>query len=825
MSTSDVSSVCNKSLTRCQLMTTLPNTMKPTPFRFLLSISIWIATLPCSKSFADDARSLHAASEFLQNHCAACHEGDAAEAGFDVGALTTDLSNAQTLEKWIYVYDRVHAGEMPPPESSDVSTDEREAFLASSREWLTEHQHRQWNEQGRVRGRRLTNLQLERTLHDLLGIDIPIASQMPEEQRTAGFTNVADGQPMSHFQLEQHLKIVDAALDEAFERAAGDRKLFSQEFDARGLARTNPKRRTREPEMIDGLAVTWSSRLIFYGRLPATTARHDGWYRFTVRAKALNLPKDHGVWCTVRTGKCVSSAPLLNWVGAFEATENVQEWTFEAWMPRGEMLEIRPGDDTLKMARFAGGQVGTGEGGPQKVPGVAIESLVMQEVHHGPDDAAIRRTLFDDLPVKLEKKSSSLIIDSQQPRKDLQRLMQRFATHAFRRPVEPEVVEPFVELAWDTFDSGQSFAEALRTGYRSLLCSPRFLYFSESPGQLDAYALASRLSYFLWNSMPDAELLALAESGRLTDDDVLRGQVERMLEHPRGKDFVKDFAAQWLDLSLIDFTTPDRRLFPNFDVIVQHSMLAETETFLQDMLEDNLSVELLIDSDYTYLNERLARFYRIDGVQGDELRRVSLSPKDHRGGVLTQGAIMKVTANGTTTSPVIRGVWISERLLGVDIPAPPSGVPAIEPDIRGAKTIREMLAKHKSDPSCASCHVKIDPPGFALENFDPAGQWRDTYPKFQGRKRVNGTPIDASFTLPDGEPFQNLKEFQSLIRRKTDQLAANVANKLLTYATGTPVTFADREDVDEIVNHAASHEYGLRTIVTEVVLSPVFRNK
>ena len=226
--------------------------------------------------------------------------------------------------------------------------------------------------------------------------------------------------------------------------------------------------------------------------------------------------------------------------------------------------------------------------------------------------------------------------------------------------------------------------------------------------------------------------------------------MSKRINFNRGQNFVRDFAAEWLDLSLINFTEPDPRLYRDFDIIVQQSMLDETHQYLQTMVDENLGVGNLIDSDFTFLNNRLARFYEIDGVDGDELQRVALKPEHHRGGVLTHGAILKVTANGTTTSPVIRGLWVSERLLGVHVPPPPENVPAIEPDIRGAKSIREMLAKHRADDSCASCHVKIDPPGFALENFNPAGQWRDTYYAGKKNRKYKPKPIDASYDMPDG---------------------------------------------------------------------------
>jgi hypothetical protein len=244
------------------------------------------------------------------------------------------------------------------------------------------------------------------------------------------------------------------------------------------------------------------------------------------------------------------------------------------------------------------------------------------------------------------------------------------------------------------------------------------------------------------------------------------------------------------------------------------------------MLLDNLSVKHLIASDFTYLNSRLARFYDIDGVEGDELRRFTLRPEHRRGGVLTQGAILKVTANGSNTSPIVRGVWVSERLLGQEIPPPPANVPAVEPDIRGATTIREMLAKHRSQESCASCHVKIDPPGFALENYDPAGRWRDRYIQVSsGKRRDRGPMIDASYTMPDGQAFENVDQFRSLVTAEPRTLARNVAEKLLVYGTGAPVSFADRAAVEQIVDQAAQSGYGFRSIVQAVATSPVFLSK
>lgn len=780
---------------------------------------------------AERANPTPAVASFLRTHCVDCHQGAEAEGGLDLAKLGYDLAAPDAERRWIRIFDRVHDGEMPPADSPRPKADETAAFLASTGDRLRAFRHARDAELGRVRARRLTRREVERSLHDLLGIDIPLADQLPEESRSAGFTTTADGQSMSHFQLERHLNVVDLALDEAFRRALGPADDFDKDFDAAAVARRNPRSRTREPEMLDGKAVVWSSGLTFYGRIPTTTAREQGWYRFAVTLSALKPPETGGVWCTVNTGLCVSSAPLLTYVTSFEATPEPRTFEFEAWLPERHMLEIRPGDKTLKKGKFAGGQVGAGEGGPQNLPGIAIERITMRQIHHGAQDDETRKLLFGDLPLKSTKSSkgsksaAERTVVSAGPKKDSAKLLKAMARRAFRRPVTDEEIAGYVAMTHQALDDGQAFQAALRVGYRALLCSPRFLYLSENPGPLDDYAIAARLSYLLTGSTPDAALSALADAGKLRDPQTIRAEADRLLARDGGRTFVQDFAAQWLDLDLIDFTEPDQKLYPNFDAIVQHSMLNETHAFLTNMLAKNQSVARLIDADYTYLNSRLARFYGIDGVEGDGLRRVSLTADTQRGGVMTQGAVMKVTANGSNTSPVVRGIWVSERLLGVPIAPPPTNVPAIEPDIRGAKTIREQLEKHRSQASCAVCHVKIDPPGFALENFDPAGQWRDRYVMTDGKKRFTGPKIDSGYQMADGRRFANLDEFRKLVAAEPRKLAANVAEKMLAYGTGAPISFADREAVEAIADTVGRDNFGLRSILHAVVTSPVFLSK
>ena len=348
-------------------------------------------------------------------------------------------------------------------------------------------------------------------------------------------------------------------------------------------------------------------------------------------------------------------------------------------------------------------------------------------------------------------------------------------------------------------------------------------------------------SYFLWNAPPDAELLALAKQGAVNQPATLRAQTERMLMSPKARAFTRNFLGQWLELRQIDFTSPDKKLYPEFDELLKRSMVRETELFFEELLTRDLSVQNFIHSDFTMLNERLAEHYGIAGVKGQEFQKVSLPANSHRGGVMTQASVLKVTANGTTTSPVLRGKWVLDRIMGVPPDPPPKDIAAVEPDIRGTKTIREQLDAHRNIEACATCHRKIDPPGFALENFDVIGGWRDRYRIMPDRNQradfltikdgprpmrvALGQKVDASFTTADGQPFKHVDEFKKILLRDKEQIARCVTEKLLTYATGAGIQFADRATVEEIVGKVKSKNYGLRSIVHEVVQSGPFLSK
>jgi hypothetical protein len=499
-------------------------------------------------------------------------------------------------------------------------------------------------------------------------------------------------------------------------------------------------------------------------------------------------------------------------------------------------------------------------------PGIACDWLDIEGPLHTQWPPAAHRTLFGDLPIVEFKKDEHpgvrppqrkvvrqigagqnrpdpttgiWTVQSAEPVADADRLLAAFLPKAFRRPVSDEVRRGYVAQFEERMKAGDCFETAMRWVYRAALCSPDFLYRVEPPGALDDFALASRLSYFLWHTMPDASLTKLAATGELRKPGVLRGEVERLLKDARSQRFIDDFLGQWLKLRLIAATDPDKKLYPEFSPYLQDSMVSETRAYFRDLLERNLDATYLVRSDFAMLNQKLAALYGVPGVVGSQVRRVPLPADCPRGGFLTQAAILKVTANGTTTSPVPRGAFVLDRLFGQPPEPPPSDTPAVEPDVRGATTIREQLEKHRSDKTCASCHAKFDPPGFALEAFDVIGGFRDRYRSIGdgdpaprgaidpmiGISFKLGPVVDASGELADGRKFRDIRQLQDLLAANPERLLRNLAQQLTVYSTGREVAFSDRDAVAAIVSATQKQSGGIRTLIHEIVQSPLFQTR
>ncbi|MBL9134358.1 MAG: DUF1592 domain-containing protein [Verrucomicrobiales bacterium] len=430
---------------------------------------------------------------------------------------------------------------------------------------------------------------------------------------------------------------------------------------------------------------------------------------------------------------------------------------------------------------------------------------------------------------------------SQAPEADAARLLANFIRQAYRRPVSIKAeVKRFLPVFRSAVEKGNGFTDALIAAYTAVLCSPEFLCLKEEPGRLDEHALAARLSYFLWNSPPDAELRRCADRGELRKPEVLQAQADRLLDDPKARRFIEAFLDYWLDLRRVQATAPDANLYSDYylDDLLTESATEEPRSFFGELLRGDLPARNVVSSDFAMLNERLAAHYGLPPVAGIALKKTPLPTDGVRGGLLTQAAVLKVTANGTTTSPVVRGAWIMERILGQKPPPPPPSVPAVEPDIRGATTIRQQLDRHRTLESCRSCHIKIDPPGFALENFDVMGGWRDRYRSEAGGELAKGIaksgqpfefhyalPVDASGALPDGRPFADIRDFKRALLEDDRQIARNLARQFVVYATGAPVGFADRPEIEALLDRAASSHYGVRTLVRELVRSDLFQRK
>jgi hypothetical protein len=550
-------------------------------------------------------------------------------------------------------------------------------------------------------------------------------------------------------------------------------------------------------------------------------------------------------------------------LGYYDAPSMVsQEHEVTTWLNANEII----GFNTASLAPVAN-YARKGRAMAFTGPGIACDWLDVEGPIHTAWPPTSHKTLFDNLPMTEFKISQGkttprppqrkqirqigagmnrpdpspgiFTVQSNQPLADADRLLARFLPKAFRRPVPLDVRNAYVNKVADRLKAGDCFESAMRWAYRAALCSPDFLYHVEPANKLDDHALASRLSYLFWNSMPDNRLTELANANTLHVPTTLRAEVERLLKDPRSQRFVSDFIGQWLKLRQIAANDPDRQLYPEFSPYLQDSMVAESRAYFQEIIDRNLGASYLVQSDFVMVNGKLATHYGIHGVSGAKPRRVPL-PKDcPRGGFLTQAAVMKVTANGTTTSPVPRGAFVLERILGERPEPPPPNIPAVEPDVRGTSTIREQLAKHRSDSSCAACHAKMDPPGFALESFDVIGGYRTRYRSigvgdkaergsidpFIGINFKLGPPVDPSGILPDNKSFKDIKELQTHLAADPDRLLRNLAMQLAVYGTGRPIAFSDRKQINGIVSNTRNNGGGIRTLLHELVQSPLFQTR
>ena len=435
-----------------------------------------------------------------------------------------------------------------------------------------------------------------------------------------------------------------------------------------------------------------------------------------------------------------------------------------------------------------------------------VETFPEEFIDEGFDNIGSSQVMSDFLVSHMIKTAEDAVEFTDFDKKSTTREeLAEFAARAFRRPVTDAQIAPYFRLA--------EKATATRA-YAAILCSPRFLYFYEDPGKLDSYAIASRLSYFLWNSMPDKTLFALAADDRLQDEEVILEQVDRMLDDKKTELFIRNFLHQWLNIDNIAELPPDEKKFKTFyDDGLEESFTTESFMVFKYMLDENRPVTEFLSADYTFVDSDLAEHYGLEEIKEFGFVKVKL-PDLRRGGFLTQGAVLTSTSNGVETSPVMRGIWVLQNILGLKKPDPPPNVPALAVDTRGTRTLRQQLSAHTKSSKCATCHRHIDPLGFALENFDAIGSWREKY--------ENKARVDTSGKLPTGQKFRNIAEFKRALLSRKDSFTQGLVSKFLTYATGRKMLGTDRSEIKKIAGLLKRKGYGLRDLVRQSTVSKIF---
>ena len=827
---------------------------------------------------------------FVAAHCADCHGEYVQEGGLNLEELTADLSDAEARNVWIKAHDRLEAGEMPPPDASALTAAERAAAVETLAAAVTEAEAAH----GAAALRRLNRTEYGYAVRDLLRTPhLGVAERLPADAEAFGFDHVGSALRSSPVQLSRLLEAADAAVRTAAAIGPEPQPFLVKMRAVEDGRFQSTKDRVTVGEGDEALAVilrqpnTAQTPWRLYGwRTP-----HAAHYRIRVRAKAATFSTTGRVNLEVAKDAAKRKASLKREKEAYEeqppgetltAPTEEQVLSFYADTRRlaafdlsGEWQELEttaflaPGEEFRFFVPTMNDRSGNWRKGPYTGPAVVLDRFeiagpLTPDGSPAPWPAPGYDVLFGDLPMRTWKeprgsetagsippptvefhaatggkkypklkappKDLRMTVVSADPGADARRLLDRFLPIAFRRPVPGEEAERYLELVRSRLEEGTTFEEAMFTGYAAALCSPDFLLVGRRPGEAADYALAERLALFLWRSLPDDELRSLAHAGALSDPATLGTQVERLLADPKSDRLIEDLAGQWLSLRALTDTLPDGRLYPEFNPLLEESMRRETLAFLRTMLDRDLPARTLVDSDFALLNGPLADLYGVPGVEGVDLRPVSLpeeGPGSLRGGVLGQAAVLKVTANGTTTSPVVRGAWVLDRLLGTPSPPPPPNVPAVEPDTRGATTMRELLEKHRADPSCAVCHAKLDPPGFALEQFDAIGGLRDRYRVYDSdRDRggyQDGPKVDATGTTADGRAFDGVEDFRALLLSNERQIARNLARRLLLFALAEDPTFTDRDTVEAILNDTAEADWGVRSLIHAIVRSDAFR--
>ncbi|MFT5042609.1 MAG: mono/diheme cytochrome c family protein [Hyphomicrobiaceae bacterium] len=844
----------------------------------LIFATIWI-----NASYVTAADFPVAARVFVEKHCAECHDNQTAEGDFRIDLLGTDLSDPANHKLWARVLERVQNGEMPPANKKDRPASAASAVaLQDLRLAFQEQAKAARADGGRVRTRRLNRLEYENTVRDLLGVHTPLQDLLPEDDLADGFSNNTGALSISPVHIQQYMAAVDLALRDATVHHArpetkAHRFSYAHEVEKPFHGHAHNKLQCNlRGEDLHFFLPTHIEVPAYLRQFEKLTRQTPGRYKIKITTEARDTTDGDDLTYSLWVAAGGKRRELI---GYFDAQFNKPTSI--------ELTRYFQSNETIIIAPYRMDKVRTDAGYSVYLPDK--QEKIPKGWHHinnpNPPIASVgpaivikpveisgplleswppagHRLLYGDaelVPVAEVAKTSRVTAAIRrnqltvQPTDDeaTKAQLSTYMSRAFRRPVSADEVDRYFALVRTRLDQGECFEVAMNAAHRVVLCSPHFLFLVEDEPLLNDFELASRLSYFLWRTSPDAALRDLAAKGELSKPDVLRRETERLINSPRFEAFVDDFLNHWLNLREIEATTPDRDLYPEYfvsyhdgtqDGLLHESIIRETRAFVRDLVARDQGIERLVKSPDAFLNQRLAEHYELPPVKGTELRRVALPAESVRGGLLTQASILKVTANGANTSPVVRGVWILERILGTPAPPPPPNAGSIEPDTRGATTIREQLAKHKANKNCAGCHQKIDPPGFALEAFDPVGRYREFYRTTETGEKLDdartwyggnyghvkylkGADVDSSSVLPDDTVVAEIRAYKDILATKPEQIARNFVGKLVTYATGVHTEPGDALAIDSILKRAEPKKFGLKTLIIETIQSELFTHK
>ena len=746
----------------------------------------------------DDAVFASAITPLLSKYCAECHGKEKPKAELDLTKYGDAASVGRDRKVWERVAEFVETGEMPPKDKPKPTAEEVNALVEWIEAKVSTFDCKLETDPGRVTMRRLNRTEYDNTVRDLIGLDLRLANDFPSDDVGYGFDNIGDVLTISPILMEKYLaaaeKIADAAIVTDRRTLGPEKRVKGKEFPQQpgGHATDNgwemPSNAEATVEFDAPSAGEYDVRIRAFGHQAGTEP-----VKMAMKVDGRPL------------GEPVEVRAVLEEPGLFELPVKLEpgkhkvsaEFLNDYYKPDGP--ENLRGDRNLILVDMA-----------LRGPNV-LDAKPLPESH--------KKIIFREVKPGDEREAAFAVIE-------------KFTTRAYRRPTRRDEVERLVLLAMDEMKAGGSFEAGIRTAVEATLVSPHFLFRVEArrrprpnepktqpgkPQPIGNWEMASRLSYFLWSSMPDDELFTLARDGKLMDPAVIEAQARRMLKDPKASALVENFAGQWLQLRNLKTITPAASAFPQFDDALRSAMQKETELFFKAIVDEDLSVLTLLDADFTFVNERLAKHYGIDGIRGDEFRKVPLTG-DRRGGVLTQAGVLTVTSNPTRTSPVKRGRWVLEQILGTPPPPPPPNVPELKEDQEAivSGSLRQRMEKHRSDPSCAQCHARLDPLGFGLENYDGIGAWREKDGNF---------PIDASGELPGGAKFSGPKELKGILLGRKREFERCLTDKLLTYALGRGLGPTDTCAIDGIVDAVEADGDKFSRLVAEVVKSAPFRSR